>query len=512
VSFRSILFGNSSGCPPASLGAALDFVVDLNLDQIVAAVIAGREEYNLASYFYTPLRDVDSIVWRHEIIQDLEKTNIFDSIKCFAQKMRIMRERLGRSEKLHYQLQKRRWFLDAVDIYCDGLIRLVEELSASEVTSRGLLAFREYLSSYVMSQRFRSLFGQVRSLKADLAAIDYTVLINGSYVEVGLYDNELDYTTEVESTFEKFKQEDVAQYEFRSINDWPEMNHVEARILHLVAKLHASIFSRLADHCSANADYLDKVIAAFDREIQFYIAYLERIAPLKEIGLSFCYPRVSGRSKEVYDDQCFDLALALKLTAEHKRVICNDFFLRDRERIIVVSGPNQGGKTTFARTIGQLHYLASLGLPVPGACAQLFLFDEIFTHFEREEHIESLRGKLEDDLVRIHKILERATADSIVLVNEIFTSTTLRDAIMLSKRIAEKLIALDMICVWVTFIDELASLGEKTVSMVSTVVPENPAVRTYKIVRRPADGLAYALSLAEKYRLTNAQIRERIAS
>ena len=509
----SLLFREAPGTREAGeRDGDRSFARDLNLDQVVAAIAGDRAERDLITEtLFGHLRDADAVRYRQEVFRDLDDPALLGQIQRFAGRMAEVRAHLSQLAVMHYRYQQEGWLLDAAAIYCEAVRSLTAHLASAQIRSRALLAFRDYIARYADSAEFTGLARETKDQKDSLGQIRYCTRIKGDRVEVTRYDGEADYSAVVLNTFERFKQGAVKNYLIR-YRIWPGMNHIAAQVLELVARLFPEEFAALDEYCARHAAFLDEGIRRTHRELQFYLAYLDYIRPLRAAGLSFCYPEVSASSKDVRAAGTFDLALARKLVTQGAPVVTNDFRLAGRERIAVITGPNQGGKTTFARTFGQLHHLAGVGCPVPGSAARLFLFDRLFTQFEREEDLAARTGKLEDDLIRIGEILRAATPDSLMILNETFASTTTRDARFLGTKLLTKVMRLDALCVYVTFVDELASLGEQVVSMMSTIVPENPAERTYKVVRKPADGLAYALAIADKHGVTYERLRERIAS
>lgn len=510
---------------------------DLNLDQLVASVIGSDPDASLLAAYHRPATSLETVAYRHEVLRDLEHGEVRDAVTTFSERMRHVERLLDRDTRVEYAVQRQMVHMEAVAAYVTAARDLATALGEGGPTSRALRTLSEAVSQYVASPRFRRLAADAAEVDTAIGGIGFRLRVMGDRVHVGpTREDEPPYVGTISSTFERFaqaelvepgsdrrtrgggkrrsdhRQSDHRQSDHRRTGR-PRllggMNHVEAAVVNRVARLFPEPFAALARFATEHARPVDRLLHVFARDIRFYLAYLDFADRLRRAGLSLCYPMVheDGTRLEVTDG--FDAALAGQLV-ETGTVVTNDVRASGEERVIVVSGPNQGGKTTFARMVGQVAYLASLGLPVPGSRATVPLVDRILTHFERGENLDDLRGALEDELVRFRGILQRSTRRTLVIINEVFSSTSLDDASFLARRTLGAVIEQGSLCVCVTFLDELSRLDEHTVSYVSQVDPDDVAKRTFRVERRAADGRAYAVSLAHSYGLDTEGIRRTI--
>ncbi|MDR2421537.1 MAG: hypothetical protein LBD49_05505 [Oscillospiraceae bacterium] len=520
--FYSILFPDA-GAEPEWNREEPECFKDLNLDQVLGRIVYKKKDFGLAEFYYTPLSDARAIMYRQDITRELEDPALRAAFDAFSSAifslknvMADIMDSLLSGNKMYDNYMTRGRVMDCADWYSFEVAKLAGVLRGREMRSEGLRGFSEYLFAYINSESFKMLGERVKKLREAFSKIEYCIFLSGSTkglstgmlrVSVQKYEGQPSHADELMRCFEKFKQGETSGYE-RSLPDTPGNPEVESRLLDILAALFSEEYGDLNDFCRRHIGFVDNILARFSREIQFYLGWHESVEDTGRHGLGFCYPAVTESKERIYAYGCYDFALAKNIEAG---IVTNDFEINAPERIVVITGPNQGGKTTFSRAFGQAHYFACLGLSVPAREASLFIFDRILTHHGREEDITQENGQLRDDLMRLRGVLEKATDRSIILVNEILASTTLSDAMLLGGYMMDMFAKLGAIVLCVTFLDELANHGEETFSMAGLINEDDPAKRTYKIVRKPPSGLAYAEHIANKYGLSYEKLRGRIA-
>lgn len=167
MTFNSMLFETPEDSTRETAPGVPAFFSDLNLNQIVDTIIAGREEYNLRPFFLASLRRVEAIKYRHEIMQEVENAPALrDALQSFARRMRAMNRYMALADKNFYKYEWEGWFFNAVELYCEAIDRLAQDLAALKLNSRGFSSFLEYLTEYARSSRFTSLVEETKKLRA----------------------------------------------------------------------------------------------------------------------------------------------------------------------------------------------------------------------------------------------------------------------------------------------------------------------------------------------------------
>ena len=526
--FYSILFPTEESAQKPRNRTPPDCFSDLQLDRILKTVLPDYAEFRLEEYFYTPLTDPVTVRYRQEVMKELEEPGKRAAIEGFIRRINaagaILEEQRPKlltagfltEEKLKDDYLEMGRFLDTLIVYLDAVNDLNAGFRKLDLRSAGLRGFAAYLEWYCSSEMLREMTARRQRVSEDIGHIRFNMLVKlGNHnmvfskpgsIRVTPYEGQEDYAQRITQLFSRFRQEESRSF-LRTMDERPRSEKTENQVLKMVSRLYPTEFRELREFVTTYLNIEDETILAFVREIRFYFAWLDMVKTLGSIGFPFCYPELRDSEEARYAMDSYDLALALRTL---KPVVPNDFSLTPPEQILVVTGPNQGGKSTFARAFGQAFYLTSLGVSIPARQAGLPLCDQVLTHFERGEDPQKQSGKLEKDILRLKELLDHATKDSVFVVNEIYASTTLNDALVLGRHMMDAITEKAGSAVVVTFMEELSEYGAQTVSMVSEIADDEEQKRTFRILRRKADGIAYAKKLVGKYGLSNGKLKRRI--
>ena len=488
---------------PGPARVAEGFLADTGLAAVFEELQVGYRDHDLLPLYRAPLVEPAAIAARQAVMQDLDRPRLEAAARDFLLGLRRVRETLEQGRRLYPRRPKAYYRLAAFLVYVEALAAFAEGLEAAAPASRGLKEAAAYLKAHLARPEVAGRRREAAEIRSALLGVRYLLHIEEARVSVYPPEALDDLVARLERIFAPLGR--GRGPELRLPPRGPEMNHVEEGILEGVAKLYPEPFARLERFASELGAFQDPGVRAIERGLAFFLAYRDLLAPLKEAGLAFAYPELAPGAAG-WARGAFPLDLA---RAREGGVVANDFAF-DEGRILVVTGPNQGGKTTFARTVAQVHYLAGLGLPVPAAAARIAPVRRFFSHFPRREAAEDLTSRLEDDLLRMRPILEAAGEDALAILNEPFASATAPDALALGLRVLARLREGGARAVWVTFLPELAR-QPGVQSYVAQLDPDDPTRRTFRVVPAPPSERAYAEILARRYRLTYPELKARLA-
>ncbi len=198
---------------------------------------------------------------------------------------------------------------------------------------------------------------------------------------------------------------------------------------------------------------IQRFFEALRFEAGFYAGSVHLYSILSAIHAPISFPEALKTGNESLTFRgLYDISLALQ---EKKTPVQNDMDANGKT-LFVITGANQGGKSTFLRSIALAQLLMQCGLFVPAQSFRSSAFNQLFTHFTRGEDAGMNSGKLDEELLRINEIIARITPGSILLMNESFATTTERDGSKIAHDIISALIESGILVFFVTHLFEFA--------------------------------------------------------
>jgi len=469
-------------------------IQDLELDTLVRAM-AGNDEFLFdvaRKALLSGLRnDVDTILYRQQIVKDcLEKPNAIIELYNLSVEATEAAKRDLWGLSSHYPSSL---LYSAIDLL-EFLLGMLRKL-------RG---FAEVHAGRFSSPGFTSLFAMLaRELSDEYLARAEDHLTESKFRKGVLLSAELGEWNEGtnlvlrktpnkrQSWLERILGKGPPAYTFRLA----ERDQAGGQIL---SDMRHRGISRVAIALAQSADHVQSFFRMLRTELAFYIGCLNLHGRLAAKGEPVCFPRpVPPGEHEHSFAGLYDVSLSLQMEG---RVVGNSANAKGKN-LIIITGANTGGKSTFLRSIGLAQAMMQCGMFVAAEAFEAELCPALFTHYKREEDATMKSGKFDEELARMSEIADRLVPTSMVLFNESFAATNEREGSEIAKQIVSALLEKRIKIFYVTHLYEFARgffAGKTDGAMFLRAERQADGTRTFRLVEGAPLETSYGQDLYRK--------------
>jgi hypothetical protein len=420
---------------------------DLELDRLCQAMALGDPlVFEVAKRaLLTSLTDPDAILYRQHVLADcLEHPAVVQEVYGIAGEA-ILAERkvwpvFGRSSPdsiLHRSVQVLELFVGFLK-----RLRALADDNAGKFRSEGLVRFFAMVAKELDDEYFRTVEAHLRELR-----FRDGVLISA---RLGKGNKGTGYVLRRPGERRRkgrFARRGRSRYSFQ-IADRDESG------FRALTELRGRGINLVADAIAQSADHILSFFTMVQAELAFYVGCLNLHARLAEQGEPTCFPAPVAPGRRVFSARgLYDVCLAVQLGS---RVVGNDVNA-DGKTLVMVTGANQGGKSTFLRAVGLAQLMLQSGMFVGAESSSAEVRDRVFTHYKREEDATMESGKLDEELSRMSDIADTINRNSLLLCNESFAATNEREGSEIARQVVRALTEAGIKVFFVTHLFDLAN-------------------------------------------------------
>ena len=469
-----------------------DLIRDLKLDILLGTMSEGdKAVYEACARVLTnPLVKAQSIRLRNEVIRDSVKNG-----EAFESLYTVVRETLDHTRKYAEYVKPK------YDKVISNGNRIVNETEIAQIYMEGLKSLKQLLIRYRRSFQAEGLLCLCDAVKDTLSdeylsciqvrIEDLSRLKQGSCISVSGHIGE------------GLKQADVGLNRFLAPEKKVRLSMPSRSVaiplnsITLVQNAQEITEKALAPVCTIISGFnraVQRFLEKLDFQLKFLVGSIRLYRKLEMLKVPVCYPEFCESGQVHEAAMLVDAGLVLK---DGNMPAGNDVSL-SKKRLVLITGPNQGGKTTFLRSLGLGQLMAQCGLFVTAGQYICPVFTGIFTHFPNGEDDDMRMGLLEVELNKLSALTDALNPGALLLMNESFQTTTPGDAKQLAQEIVPALVESNVSVLFVTHLYSYAmevyeQKAEDTLFLLAQRSQEGN--NTYRMLEGPPFKTAYGLAL-----------------